>query len=169
MQNSMFLAVLRLISALKTEIAPPKIVRWEVEVGVSAHEDLFFCFEITWFWREKRSEFRWRPFFFFFFWRSLDFREINALNFGDDLFFFWRSLDFGQKNALNLPQSNSRQMKIRVKFVYGWIKLQKKPPPLEKSWLRDWCQLTHVMLYRWLLFGYYWGQDTLVQYAAWWP
>ena len=48
----------------------------------------------------------WRPFFFF----------------GDHLVF-----------TEQLPQTNSRLMKIRVKFVYGWIKLQKKapsPPPL---------------------------------------
>ena len=53
---------------------------------------------------EKRSEFWWRLFFL----------EITR---------FW------QKNALNLPQSNWNQMKIRVEFVYSWIKLQKKPPP----------------------------------------
>ena len=80
-QNSMFLTVLRLIYALKAKIAPPKIVRWEVEVGVSAHENFSFFFEITWFWTETRSEFRWRPFFFFFFWRSLDFGHKNDLNF----------------------------------------------------------------------------------------
>ena len=75
--------------------------------------------------------------------RSLDFGQKSALNFGKDLFFFffWRSLDFGQKSSLNLPQSNWRQMKIWVKFVDGWIKLQKKPPPpFAKSWLRDWLR-----------------------------
>ena len=150
MQNSMFLAVLRLIFALKTKTAPPN------EIGVRAGEDremmmtsrsgcqctwrpfffgdhlildeektlwisakTFFFLEITWIWTEKLSEFQRRPFF----WRSLDFGQKNILNFGEDLF-FW--------DHLVLPQSNSRLMKIRVKFVYGWIKIQKKPPPFCK-------------------------------------
>ena len=108
MQNSMLLAVLRLVFALKREIAPPqtkifppKIVKWEVKVGVS--------------WQK------------------------NALKFGKD--FFLEITRFWQKNALNLLQSNWNQMKIRVKFVYSWIKLQKKPPPpFAKSWLRDYFQ-----------------------------
>ena len=37
-------------------------------------------------------------FFFLFFWRSPDFGQKNALNFGEDLF-FWRSPDFGLKNV----------------------------------------------------------------------
>ena len=36
----------------------------------------------------------------FFFWRSLDFGQKNAVYFGEDQF-FWRLLDFGQKNAVN--------------------------------------------------------------------
>ena len=106
---------------------------------------------------EKRSEFRWRPFSFF--WRSLGLGQKNALIFGKNLFFsfileIWRSLDFGQKNALIVGEDlfcffcfgdhlildrktlriflNPIEMKIRVKFVYGWIKVQKKPPPLSE-------------------------------------
>ena len=117
----MFLAVLRLICALKmkiapqTKIAPPKI-----------GEDLFFL-EIIWFWTKKRSEFRWRLFVCFF-WRSLDFGEktlwISVKTFffvfleitwfwtekrsefrwRPFFYFFWRSLDFGEKNALNFGE-----------------------------------------------------------------
>ena len=104
----MFLAVMRLIFALKTEIAPLKR-NW----GESR--------------RKKRSEFRRRPFFLEI---TLDFGQKNALNFAGDLF-----LAFTEQ----LPQSNSRLMKIRVKFVCGWIKLQKSLPPSAKSWLRNWA------------------------------
>ena len=146
MQNSMFLAVLRLIFALKTKTAPPK--RSWVRVG----EDRGIMMT-----NRSGCKYTWRPFF----WRSPDFGQKNILNYGEDLFFIfilWKSLDFGQKNTPNfgedlffsfffwrspgfhwtLLQSNSRLMKIRVKFVCGWMKLQKKPPPFAKSWLRDW-------------------------------
>ena len=65
----MLLAVLRLIFALKreiappqTKIAPPKIVRWEVEVGVSGQKNALNFGEDL------------------FFWRSLDFGQKKALN-----------------------------------------------------------------------------------------
>ena len=71
-------------------------------------EDLFFCQSPVfgrkkllnfWFIPEKAFEFQQRPFFV------------------DHLIFTEKS-----------PQSNSRLMKIWVKFVYGWIKLPKRPP-----------------------------------------
>ena len=77
MQNSMFFAVLRLIFALKTKITPPNEnspPKVEVEVSVSFHEYLFF------------------------FLRSLDFEQKNALNFGEDLFFFEDHLFLGRKS-----------------------------------------------------------------------
>ena len=78
----MFLAVLRLFFALKTKIASPN------EIGVRVKEDPEMNFGED----------------FFFFWRSPDFGQKNALNFGEDLFFFWRSPDFGQKNALDFSE-----------------------------------------------------------------
>ena len=71
MQNSVFLALWKLIFALKTKIAPPKgnwdeNLRWcgvEKE-GLSVHEDLFFYLEITCIWTEKPSQIRWKPFCF---------------------------------------------------------------------------------------------------------
>ena len=68
MQNSVVLAVLRLISALKREIAPhrkiapPKIVRWEVDHLILDGKTL---------WISVKT---------FFFWRSLVFGRKNALN-----------------------------------------------------------------------------------------
>ena len=96
MQNSMFWAVLRLIFALKTKIPPPTIN----EFGVRAGEDREIMMT-----SKSGCQYTWRPFLFCFVWRTLDFGQKNALNFGEDLFFlFWRSLDFGQKNALNFGE-----------------------------------------------------------------
>ena len=63
-------------------------------MGVSTHEDLFLEIFLDLFFR-----------------RSLDFGKKNALNFGEELF-FGDHLVFTEQ----LPQSNSRLMKIRVKF-----------------------------------------------------
>ena len=149
MQNSTFLVILRPIFAPKLKTAPPKgfgsqsceghAVIWTRIVeffGSGAHQKSvktfffsFFFLEITCFWLEKpleflilTFEFRWRPFFSFF---------------GDHLLF-----------TEKLSQSNSRLMKILVKFVYGWIKLPKKPPPppFAKPWLRACWQLWRRIL-----------------------
>ena len=70
-----------------------------------------------------------------FFWRSPDFGRKNPLNFSEDLFFFGDHLNLTEKP----PQSHLRLMQVWVKFVYGCIKLQKKPPPHPaESWLRAW-------------------------------
>ena len=110
MQNSVCVfSVLRLIFALKTKIAPPPN-----EVGVRVGEDREIMMT-----SRSGCQYTWRPFFFF--WRSLDFGQKNALNFGEDLFLdrktfwitaktfffyflFWRSLDFGQKNTPNFGE-----------------------------------------------------------------
>ena len=60
----------------------------------------------------------------------------NRLNIGEDLF-FWDHLILTEKPH----QSNSRLMKIWIKFVDWCFKLPKKPPPpppppFAKSWLR---------------------------------
>ena len=85
-------------------------------MALRLHEHLFFLFflgEITWFWPEKPFEY-WRRSFLFL-WRSPVFGRKNRLNFGEELFFV-----FGDHLVLikKKPQSNSRLMKIWVKFVY---------------------------------------------------
>ena len=75
-------------------------------------EDFFFCLEITSNWPEKKP------------WIS-DFGRKKPLNFVEDLFFFGDHLILTEKP----PESNLRLMKIWVKFVFGCIKLPKKPPP----------------------------------------
>ena len=66
---------------------------------------------------------------FFIFLRSPDFGRKNTLNCGEDFFFCF----FGDRLIFTEtpPQSNSRLMKIWVKFVYGLIKLPKKSPLCE--------------------------------------
>ena len=91
-----------------------------------------------WFPPEKAFEFRWRPCFFFV--------------------FFWDHLIFTEK----LPQSNSRLMKIWIKFVYGWIKLPKKPPPpFVKSWLRAWLRLESKTFFCSRAMLKFWSNSTL--------
>ena len=140
MQNSRFLVFLRPIFAPKLKTASPKgfgsrsceelAVVWTKIVeffGSGAHaksvKTFFFFLEITWFRPEK-------PFEYLIsarktLWIS-DFGRKKPLNFGEDLLFFWDHLILTEKP----PQSNLRLMKIWVKFVFGCIKLQKKPPPL---------------------------------------
>ena len=141
MQKSMFLAVLRLIFALKTKIPPPN------KIGVRVGEDCemmmtsrrgcqrtWRLLEITWFWT---GEFWQRPFFF----EDHLILDRKILWISAKTFFFGDHLVFTEQ----LPQSKSRLIKIRVKFLYGWIKLQKSPP-FAKSWLRDRVleKLTHT-------------------------
>ena len=69
-------------------------------------------------------------------------RIVEPSKVGEDLFFFGDHLIFNKKS----PQSYSRLMKIWVKFLYGGIKLPKKPPPpFAKSWLRARAQLTQKL------------------------
>ena len=73
----------------------------------------------------------------FFFWRSL-ISARKSLCISAKTFFFLGDHLFFTKQS---PQSNLRLMKIWVKFVYGCIKLQKKPPsPFAKSWQRAWIK-----------------------------
>ena len=79
-----------------------------------------FCLEITSIRPEKNP------------WIS-DFGRKKPFNFGEDLFFFGDHLILTEKPL----ESNLRLIKIWVKFVFGWIKLPKKPPPpFAKSLLR---------------------------------
>ena len=87
-----------------------------------------------WFRPEKAFEFRRRPFSLRppgFGWKknlNFWFRPETAFEFRWSFFlFFWDHLIFTEKSL----QSNSRLMKIWVKFIYGWIKLTKKPLPLQ--------------------------------------
>ena len=127
MQNSTFFVLLKPIFAPKLEIVPPSGfgsgtcdglgVIWTRIVeffGFGAHPKLV------------------KTLFFFFFRRSPDFGRKNTTNFGED-FFFGDLLILTEK----LPQSNSRLMKIWVKFVCSCNKLPKKPP-FAKSWLLAW-------------------------------
>ena len=110
-----FIPLLRPIFALKTKIAPPRVlweeVWWEEiwnlkwygpeKLFLSLDEDLFF-YETTWIWTEKPFQFRWSP-------------------------FFWRSPKFGLKNRLNLSEvqwkSGSRSFDV--------VPPQKQPPPMQ--------------------------------------
>ena len=74
-------------------------------------EKTFFFMEITCFWPQKPYEF-------------LSLAE-KTLNFGKNLFFFGDNQNLTKKTI----QSRLKVMKIWVKFVYGCIKLPKKPPP----------------------------------------
>ena len=69
-------------------------------------KDLFFCFflEITWFWTEKHSEFRRRPFFSF----------------------FWRSPGFHWRIASIQFQTNENLGQVRMRLN----ETSKKAPPL---------------------------------------
>ena len=91
MKNSMFLAVLRLIFALKLKIAPPN------EIGVRVGEDREMMLTSRSGCHED---------LFSFFLRSLDFGQKNVLNFGEDLvffvfLFFFEIIYFSLNNCLN--------------------------------------------------------------------
>ena len=141
MQNSTFLVLLRPIFAPKIKTAPP------TEFGSKSWEG----FPVIWtrivvFFGSGAHPKSVKTFFLF--WRSPDVGRQNSLNCGEDLFFFlWRG---GEHLILTEkpPQYNSRLMKIWVKFDYGWIKLQKKPPPpFAKSWLRDCYSMYNLSLF----------------------
>ena len=70
----MFFAVLRLIFALETKIAPPPL---EIELKLEEDPDMMSTSKNgSQRTAKKRSEFRRRPFF----WRSPEFGHIKALN-----------------------------------------------------------------------------------------
>ena len=135
MQNSTFFVLLRLIFAAKLKIAPApsgfgsrscervaviwtRIVKF---LGPGAHPKLvktfyFFIYYLFYFFGDHLiSAIKTL--------RICDFGRKNLSNFGEDLFFSWRSLR-------KPPQSHLKLIKIWVKFVYGCIKLLKRPRPL---------------------------------------
>ena len=144
MQNSKCLVLLRPIFAPKMKTAPPNGIG-ELKLWRAC------CYEgLVVIWTRHVE--------FFVFWSSPKVGQEKWLNFGKDLSFFfgdhlisagktvlvlWRRFFFGDHLVLTekQPQSDSRQMKIWVKFVYCCFHLPKKPPPpFAKSWLRAWAK-----------------------------
>ena len=145
MQNSTCLGFLMLIFAPKMKTAPP------TGFGSRSCEGIAVIWtRIVEFFGSAAHPKSVKTFFvFLFLWTSPEFRWKNSLNFGEDLFFFleitsfqlekpfelqWRLFFFFLEITFRIltekaPQSNSRLIKIWVKFVYGCIKLPKKPPP----------------------------------------
>ena len=138
MQNSECLVLLRPIFAPKMKTAPP--------TGLGSRS----CERLAVIWTRHVE--------FFVFWSSPKVGQENWLNFGENLSFFffleitksrpekpfqfwWRPFFFGDHLILTQkpPQSDSRLMKIWVKFVYCCFHLQ-KISPFAKSWLRTWAK-----------------------------
>ena len=126
MQNTTFLVAFKADFCSKNENSP--LPQWDWRADDVKHLLLFGL--------EKWS---------FFFWTAPKVGQENWLNFGEDVFFLEISW-FWQKNRLNLiqdwwkfgwslpnqtpPQSDSRLMKIWIKYVYSCFQLPKKPLPL---------------------------------------
>ena len=120
MQNRTFLVLLRPIFCEKLKIALP-------HRKTAPLKRLDFRI-----WLKDQSQFRWRPFFFFFFGDHLNLGRKNvwisefgrkiSLNFGEDLFFFWRPPDFGRKNVWISEISE----KFRLNFRTNCVKLNQE-------------------------------------------
>ena len=162
MQNRTFLLLFRPIFGEKLKTAPPKgnwVPKlwcrcrdsvWKsvwisdscLKIRLNFGVDLFFLFFFFFFWRphvfglknclnfrfspKNQTQFRWRPFFFF----------------GDHLFSF---REIPSQISDKPCETDSRIMKIRVKFLCTFHTLSKKPtppppPPFSKSWLRAWSK-----------------------------
>ena len=116
MQNTTFLVLLRPIFAPKMNTAP-----LQRDLGSRSCEGLAVIWtRIVEFFSSGAHPKLVKTFFL----RSSNFGRKNRLNFGENLFFF-----LGEHLILTEkpPQSNSRLMKIWVKFVFCCFKLPKKP------------------------------------------
>ena len=122
MQNGTFLVLLRPIFGEKLKTAPPpkEIGCRSCVVHVVIRPEKALEFPI---WLENESQFRWRPYFFFFsvttcFWaeKTLEFPilagkwvsiSVKTFFFGDHLFLGWKTVwisDFGRKMSLNFGE-----------------------------------------------------------------
>ena len=110
MQNRTFLVLLRLIFCEKLKIAPLKRLNFRI-------------------WPKNQSQFRWRPFFFFFVWRPPDFGRKKRLNFGFRPknqsqfrlrpFFFLETTWFWAEKTFEFPRNF---VSIFGQTVWNWFK-----------------------------------------------
>ena len=126
MQNRTFLLLFRPIFGEKLKTAPPKEIGCRSrKVDVLTRCEKVFEFPIL---AENQTQFRWRPFFFFF---------------GDHLFLggknVWTS-ELSEKFCLNFRTNRVKLIQEQWKFGSRSFALfslfQKSPPPFSKSWLR---------------------------------
>ena len=91
-------------------------------------------------WPRNQPESRWRPFFFFLFWRPLDFGRKKPFNFGFGpkirtqlrrslffFFFFWRPPNFERKNPCEFPSIPRNFVWIFGQSKWNWFKKNENP------------------------------------------